>query len=440
MPALQALLTLVTPVLLLKGCYEELVDNVTGSIHGDFLHFQKYRIPHHIEQFSSTWHKGHLMIWTKTCITPQGRMHPRVYRNHFYAFVCFYLLGGGASIMLIAPLAGGTIVRADEMIIQLLESPENQNAPVTSSLYSIVHWALYLPALCPLVMAFGFPYICWKEFRRGEISITDRFRKRPCSTGARACAILCVCILWPVVWLWVLAIVVTPPRPETWSQRQLEVLQAERGAIGPFTGVVFMTMWVLSGAIKQRVFLTLAGCGPVEHRSDFLKFCEEHPGIVQAFPELSELKDIAQTLQGVEEEKLDPFEWEAKKDEKRRGSSDPCSWWEEEEEGESQVTEEWKRKASDWCLGLSMQQVLAVCIITAEQTANVRLDTVLVSDNHIGVTMRFLRPTTDMDHRVYSYNMTVFGSTAASTCAASIDCRAYGEEDTVGETCNSVIG
>eukprot|EP00439_Symbiodinium_sp_Y106_P041034 s5458_g5.t1 len=79
-------------------------------------------------------------------------------------------------------------------------------------------------------------------------------------------------------------------------------------------------------------------------------------------------------------------------------------------------------------------------IITAEQTANVRLDTVLVSDNHIGVTMRFLRPPTDMDNRVYSYNMTVFGSTAASTCAASIDCRAYGEEDTVGETCNSVIG
>ncbi|CAJ1365278.1 unnamed protein product [Effrenium voratum] len=56
------------------------------------------------------------------------------------------------------------------------------------------------------------------------------------------------------------------------------------------------------------------------------------------------------------------------------------------------------------------------------------------------VGLRFVRSSPDMSHRIYSYNMSVFGSTPASTCDASIDCRALGREDVVGETCNSVIG
>ncbi|CAE7849156.1 unnamed protein product [Symbiodinium microadriaticum] len=60
-------------------------------------------------------------------------------------------------------------------------------------------------------------------------------------------------------------------------------------------------------------------------------------------------------------------------------------------------------------------------VITVDQTANVRLDSLLLSDNHIGVALRFFRSRKDMSHRIFSHNVTVFGSTAASTCAASTD-------------------
>jgi len=79
-------------------------------------------------------------------------------------------------------------------------------------------------------------------------------------------------------------------------------------------------------------------------------------------------------------------------------------------------------------------------VITVDQTANVRLDSLLLSDNHIGVALRFFRSRKDMSHRIFSHNVTVFGSTSASTCAASTDCRAYGAEDTLAAGCNSVIG
>ncbi|CAE7228301.1 Pkhd1l1 [Symbiodinium sp. CCMP2592] len=67
-------------------------------------------------------------------------------------------------------------------------------------------------------------------------------------------------------------------------------------------------------------------------------------------------------------------------------------------------------------------------------------DSLLLSDNHIGVALRFFRSRKDMSHRIFSHNVTVFGSTSASTCAASTDCRAYGAEDTLAAGCNSVIG
>lgn len=79
-------------------------------------------------------------------------------------------------------------------------------------------------------------------------------------------------------------------------------------------------------------------------------------------------------------------------------------------------------------------------IMSGDQNANVRLDTILLADNHIGMALRFVRATTDMNHRTYSYNISVFGSTAASTCDASTECRAYGETDAVGVACNSVVG
>eukprot|EP00930_Biecheleria_cincta_P023408 TRINITY_DN1691_c0_g3_i1.p1 TRINITY_DN1691_c0_g3~~TRINITY_DN1691_c0_g3_i1.p1 ORF type:complete len:2461 (+),score=365.35 TRINITY_DN1691_c0_g3_i1:773-7384(+) len=79
-------------------------------------------------------------------------------------------------------------------------------------------------------------------------------------------------------------------------------------------------------------------------------------------------------------------------------------------------------------------------LITADQNANMMLDTVLLADNHIGITMHFVRSRMDVTHRIYTQNVSVFGSTNASTCADSTECRALGREDVEGKTCNSVIG
>jgi hypothetical protein len=85
-------------------------------------------------------------------------------------------------------------------------------------------------------------------------------------------------------------------------------------------------------------------------------------------------------------------------------------------------------------------------VLTVDQNANARLSELVLADNHIGVTLNFLRSKGDMRHRVYYHNITVLGSTRASTCSASTTCRAigqFGEADpaaTIGATCNSVLG
>jgi len=83
-------------------------------------------------------------------------------------------------------------------------------------------------------------------------------------------------------------------------------------------------------------------------------------------------------------------------------------------------------------------------IVTVDQSANMRLETLVLSDNHIGVSLGFHRPTSDMAHRVFAHNITVFGSTAASTCDASTDCRALGSiggaAEATGAGCFSVVG
>jgi len=84
-------------------------------------------------------------------------------------------------------------------------------------------------------------------------------------------------------------------------------------------------------------------------------------------------------------------------------------------------------------------------VITVDQNANTRLSEIAVADNHIGITLNFKRSFGDVLHRTYYHNITVFGSTAASTCASSTTCRAIGQfgvdvAATVGASCNSVLG
>ncbi|CAE8635585.1 unnamed protein product, partial [Polarella glacialis] len=43
-------------------------------------------------------------------------------------------------------------------------------------------------------------------------------------------------------------------------------------------------------------------------------------------------------------------------------------------------------------------------LITVDQSSNMRIDTLLVSDNHIGITLNFHRSFSDMTHRIYTHN------------------------------------
>lgn len=84
-------------------------------------------------------------------------------------------------------------------------------------------------------------------------------------------------------------------------------------------------------------------------------------------------------------------------------------------------------------------------VIMVDQNANTRLSDLVVADNHIGITLNFRRSFGDVRHRAIYHNVTILGSTAASTCASSTTCRALGQfgsdlAATIGASCNSVVG
>jgi len=96
---------------------------------------------------------------------------------------------------------------------------------------------------------------------------------------------------------------------------------------------------------------------------------------------------------------------------------------------------------SDNCLELRRAlawKIAQVGFLTVDQTANVVLDEVTVADSHIGVSLNFIR-TAEFSRAVLK-SSSIMGSTAASTCDASVECRASSSRDPTGSTCNSVFG
>ena len=77
-------------------------------------------------------------------------------------------------------------------------------------------------------------------------------------------------------------------------------------------------------------------------------------------------------------------------------------------------------------------------IVTVDQSANLKLVDVTVADNHIGISLNFVRT----GWRSFSSieRSVILGSTVASTCAASVDCRSVKRGDERGLKCNSEPG
>ena len=79
-------------------------------------------------------------------------------------------------------------------------------------------------------------------------------------------------------------------------------------------------------------------------------------------------------------------------------------------------------------------------LLTVDQTSNVEVSQTVVSDNHIGISLNFVRAA--VDEHVYIRDSVIMGSTAASTCQASLTCLAVSPTDLLATSgvCGSVLG
>eukprot|EP00040_Diaphanoeca_grandis_P004673 m.29668 g.29668 ORF g.29668 m.29668 type:complete len:4542 (+) comp16144_c0_seq1:223-13848(+) len=96
---------------------------------------------------------------------------------------------------------------------------------------------------------------------------------------------------------------------------------------------------------------------------------------------------------------------------------------------------------SDKCLtltGFTSWKNAHLGIIAVDQSANLELKDVHVADNHQGISLNFVRKGIDNFARIV--DSSVIGSSPASTCAASKECKAVGMKDVRGLGCNSEFG
>jgi hypothetical protein len=98
------------------------------------------------------------------------------------------------------------------------------------------------------------------------------------------------------------------------------------------------------------------------------------------------------------------------------------------------------RKACLSLQGMTVWKAAHVGILTVDQDAEVHLTNAVISDSHIGLSLNFFRVELHSHSRVR--DSVIMGSTLASTCAASLSCRAATASDVAGRTstCGSVLG
>jgi hypothetical protein len=94
--------------------------------------------------------------------------------------------------------------------------------------------------------------------------------------------------------------------------------------------------------------------------------------------------------------------------------------------------------------GFTVWHAAHVGVLTVDQLSTVRIDRLLASDCHIGVSLSYLN-SVGVDYATPSAgtltNSVILGSTAASpSCARDSTCRAVGPDDLRGERCSSVLG
>ncbi|CAE7939906.1 unnamed protein product [Symbiodinium sp. KB8] len=330
MPAVQALLTLVTPMLMLKGSFEELLDWLRGVIFGDYLHFQPHRIPHHVEQSCGSWMSGHLMVWRRDAIEPQARMRPQVYSRLARAWFVLVCLWEVASLLVIAPLAPATLVRAEEVVQKFLSS---YSSGATGMLYILLDWMIYFTAWSSLLPAALFAYLLWQSYRTlSDGSGLPSFKRNGAAfLGFFSAIFSCTCLCIFVMSL--------GSPSNSLSQREKTVLRAELRAVGQYVGAAFLSLVsvVVAGQDSLRTIEVLGGQGSMKSPGDYLQFCRTHPLLLQAYPDMEELKKLARKLkrhrrcENADEAKEAPEKSE-KSEEGEADSEDVLKQWKSEVE------------------------------------------------------------------------------------------------------------
>ena len=278
MPPLQALVTLVSPILLLGRTYFDTLSGVRGIIHGDYLRYQPHRIPHHVEKCSSSWASGDLLIW-KDRWEPQERMAPYVYWRLFISLRIMLMFFFYLQVFLLAPLFPASLRRSEELIGGFSEQISDFPPvawPMLGGASFLIHNVNIIAAL---LMVLG---VCVQML----LSVYQPGAVKQWARRLGATLGYTFYLTW-ITWFPTSGV----------SQREALILRAQFQGIGHFyLGLALSISPILWIAIKHADALrTLAGRGPMFRSTTFLKFCEKHSDVVQSFPEMKELLFIAQT-------------------------------------------------------------------------------------------------------------------------------------------------
>ena len=253
-------------------------------MHGDYLHFQPHRIPHHVERSTSSWTSGDLMVWKDKVVESQVRLALRVYRNLHHLMMLITSLSFYVIIFWIAPTFPGALRRAEELVGQLLSSHGNGTVNVTSWLYHVLDWALYLVPAAPVM--FLILNLC---------RLAGLIRDKIQGSGEKK--------VWPAVRICFVSISLYPvlawaswsPVSGDWPLRETVVFRAQQRAIGQFfLGFQLCGRVLLVPMLKTHNILRFL-IGKILDPNVRLAICEQNPHVLQSWPELEQRAVIART-------------------------------------------------------------------------------------------------------------------------------------------------
>jgi hypothetical protein len=100
------------------------------------------------------------------------------------------------------------------------------------------------------------------------------------------------------------------------------------------------------------------------------------------------------------------------------------------------------RSGCAWANGFKVWKAAHVGILAVDALSNLRISNSIVADSHIGISLNFIASSGNLLFSELA-SVTVIGTSAASSCSASVRCRAMTMTDVTGTTsksCNSVYG